>query len=540
VLPKMPLVTERLTLRSLSTADVGERYVGWLNDPLINRFLEVRYAAHSIESTRDFVRSINDSPDSELFGIFLAETGDHIGNIKIGPVNRAHRRAEVGLLLGERPHWGKGFATEAIAAVTGYAFRELGLEKLTAGCYQENVGSRKAFLKAGYVDEATLPGHWLVDGRRQAEFLMAALSSQWQPPGRTERFGDVQRLVLIGGGQLMLSTTEIARGLGYPVSAILAPRHAAETTREGGTLDAALRAAGCRVAVVEDINAWPDVAQVAGGPTGSVALCFGPAWIFAQSVLAAFGRGMINFNGIPIPEYLGGAHYTWQILHQNRTGGCFLQCITSEVDQGDVLRFEYFDLPPTVRTPDDYFVANQTAATAFLRRALGDFRSGAPFSVTPYAPLNRFRLYFPRLRTALNGWIDWSWTAAEIERFCCAFDDPYAGAGTFCREREVRLSCVSVVPEPRIAAHPFSAGLIVRKAPGRIWVMARDGLLSVGSLRFSNGEDALARCGEGDRLVTPPGTLFQALGQRARLTATGFGGELPFGCAGTDGPQCPA
>ena len=34
----------RVGLREICVADVGERYVGWLNDPVIAQFLESRFA----------------------------------------------------------------------------------------------------------------------------------------------------------------------------------------------------------------------------------------------------------------------------------------------------------------------------------------------------------------------------------------------------------------------------------------------------------------------------------------------------------------
>ncbi|HEY1157453.1 MAG TPA: GNAT family protein, partial [Arthrobacter sp.] len=97
-------------------------------------------------------------------GIFLREGDRHIGNIKLGPINVHHRRADIGLLVGDRACWGKGYASEAIAILSDFAFGRLGLHRLTAGMYAENEGSARAFEKAGYAREGLLRGHWLCDG----------------------------------------------------------------------------------------------------------------------------------------------------------------------------------------------------------------------------------------------------------------------------------------------------------------------------------------------------------------------------------------
>jgi RimJ/RimL family protein N-acetyltransferase len=161
-----PLRTDRLVLRTLMIADATERYLGWMRDPETTRFLESRLIDHDLGSLRDYIAMCNDSPASMLLGICLAD-GTHIGNIKLGPIDPYHQHAAFGLLIGERDMWGKGYATEAIAALTAYAFGELGLEKLYAGCYASNVGSARAFLKAGWIEEGRNRSHWRSNSGRE-------------------------------------------------------------------------------------------------------------------------------------------------------------------------------------------------------------------------------------------------------------------------------------------------------------------------------------------------------------------------------------
>lgn len=66
-------------------------------------------------------------------------------------------RERLGLLIGERGAWGRGHGSEAIRLASDYAFRELGVRKLTAGCYADNVGSATAFRRAGWREEGRRP-----------------------------------------------------------------------------------------------------------------------------------------------------------------------------------------------------------------------------------------------------------------------------------------------------------------------------------------------------------------------------------------------
>lgn len=174
--PDSKLTLGDVELFGLAPDDVTDEYVAWLNDPAVNRYLESRFVRHTIESTRQFVQSIADGDDSLLFGIRYVPDGRHVGNIKLGPVDRHHRRAEIGLLVGDRTVWGRGIATRAIGLATRYAFDALGLRKVTAGCYASNVGSRRAFEKAGFVVEAIRKRHFLLDGAPEDAVLLARWS----------------------------------------------------------------------------------------------------------------------------------------------------------------------------------------------------------------------------------------------------------------------------------------------------------------------------------------------------------------------------
>jgi RimJ/RimL family protein N-acetyltransferase len=150
---------------------VTATYVSWLNDTDVSQYLESRFAVHSEESTRAFVQAMLDSPDNLFMGIHNATAGGHVGNIKIGPINRRHGTGEIGILIGEKRAWGKGIATAAILLVCRVAREHLALRKLTAGCYASNTGSRRAFEKAGFEVEG-VRRHQLLLGDRPEDLIL--------------------------------------------------------------------------------------------------------------------------------------------------------------------------------------------------------------------------------------------------------------------------------------------------------------------------------------------------------------------------------
>jgi len=73
------------------------------------------------------------------------------------------RSAEVGYWLGEE-HWGRGIVTEAVRAVTKYAFETFDIMHIFAGVFERNTGSRRVLEKAGFELEGRLRMHATKDG----------------------------------------------------------------------------------------------------------------------------------------------------------------------------------------------------------------------------------------------------------------------------------------------------------------------------------------------------------------------------------------
>ena len=155
---------ERIRLRKIELADVNENYQAWMNDPEVMRYTESRFQTHSLDQIRAYVQSVSDDENSMFFAIIEMKTGKHIGNIKIGHIHPEHRNADVGILIGEKSCWGRGYATEALKLAAAFAADELKLHKLWAGIYADNSGSIQAFRRAGFVLEGRFAQHWISDG----------------------------------------------------------------------------------------------------------------------------------------------------------------------------------------------------------------------------------------------------------------------------------------------------------------------------------------------------------------------------------------
>ncbi|PCH97326.1 MAG: hypothetical protein COB83_02280 [Gammaproteobacteria bacterium] len=354
-----------------------------------------------------------------------------------------------------------------------------------------------------------------------------------QTQKKNVNFAKLKNIVLIGGGDLMVASAKTLKALNFNISVIAAKRHINEQLiLSNETLAHACQRLAISSGALDDINQLNEQTLAKKIPNSAMAICFGPAWVFSEQVIQQFHYGMFNINAIPIPHYLGGAHYTWQLLNNNREGGCFFQQITNQLDQGGVFAKYQFTISKQASTPDDYFVENVKQGSLFINKLAKMFIDGDDFSPTAYAPLNEDRIYLPRLRTDKQAYINWQWSAAEIVNFCQGFDDPYIGAASLVNEKLVRFKKMKLLTltdsnNNEIAAmHPFCAGIIIRKTIRKnnthLVVAAINGFIELGTVVNEQGQCIKDKFKEGMRLHTPQTMLDDAMTYQVIIDSQGF------------------
>ena len=164
---------KNLILKKLSQKDANTEYLKWLNDNEVTKFTEQRFKKHSLSEIKNFIKEKNISKVEFLFGIFIVDKSvkTHVGNIKLGPINRFHQSAEISYLIGNKKFWGKGLGTEAVKMIIQVAKRKFKLKKLTAGCYSNNYGSIKVLKRNSFKKEADLKSQILFKSKRINKLL---------------------------------------------------------------------------------------------------------------------------------------------------------------------------------------------------------------------------------------------------------------------------------------------------------------------------------------------------------------------------------
>jgi len=145
---KIIINRKNICLRKLKEEDASQEYCNWLNDPIVNKFLETRKA--TIEELKEYIREKKENKNCLFLGIFIKDIEKHIGNVKLEPIDWNNKKATLGILIGDKSYWGKGICSMVMKLVTEYAFEKLGLEKIDLGVISENKAAIKCYFNAGY------------------------------------------------------------------------------------------------------------------------------------------------------------------------------------------------------------------------------------------------------------------------------------------------------------------------------------------------------------------------------------------------------
>lgn len=149
--------TERLILRRFTEEDAQDMYNNWASDPEVTKYLT--WPTHkSLDVTKRVIgmwTSSYDNPEYYHWAIELKETGSVIGCISLMNIDNNIDNCEVGFCIGS-DFWNKGLVTEAFNAVIGFAFKEVGFERITARHHVGNDASGRVMVKCGLKYEGTL------------------------------------------------------------------------------------------------------------------------------------------------------------------------------------------------------------------------------------------------------------------------------------------------------------------------------------------------------------------------------------------------
>jgi RimJ/RimL family protein N-acetyltransferase len=155
----------RVYLAPLDKANMATALV-WLTDPEVNRFMLSGHEPMTLEDEERWYDEMATSETDEVFEIHVAEDGRYIGNTGLNKIDRTHRSAELGIMVGSKPDQNQGYGRDAMVTLLRHAFEDLGLHRVFLRCDPLNERGVRAyegvgFTRVGHEREAVLiEGRW--------------------------------------------------------------------------------------------------------------------------------------------------------------------------------------------------------------------------------------------------------------------------------------------------------------------------------------------------------------------------------------------
>ena len=169
-------------LRPMTCADT-DRIVAWRNSENVRRNF-IYQELFTRESHENWIKTMVETGRVVQMIICMLEDGKPVGSVYIRDIDRRHSKAEYGIFIGEKGAVSKGYATQAAELMKAYAFRRLGLHKLTLRVLAENQRARRSYEKAGFCQEGYLKEEVrLKDGRYHDVVLMACFQEEKEEKG---------------------------------------------------------------------------------------------------------------------------------------------------------------------------------------------------------------------------------------------------------------------------------------------------------------------------------------------------------------------
>jgi [ribosomal protein S5]-alanine N-acetyltransferase len=177
--PTSQVTADLVELRPHTPASL-EPLLRWKNDVEIQRLSDGE--THTF--TRDEVavrleRWMRPSDDIVHLAIGLAGRLEPIGFLHLALIERAHRRCRLGIVIGEKDMWGRGYGHQAVSQAVDYAFDVLDLDRITAEVFADNTRSMRLLEGVGFVRDGIMRESIHRDGQRVDELILGLLRREW-------------------------------------------------------------------------------------------------------------------------------------------------------------------------------------------------------------------------------------------------------------------------------------------------------------------------------------------------------------------------
>ena len=143
----MPMISgEKVILKKFKLLDINQNYLSWMNNQSLLKYSNNRFIKHTRKKLLNFYFSMQ-KKNKIFLKIITKENNKFIGTFTCY-INPNHNTANIGILIGDKNFFNKGYGLDAWTAVIKYLFSKKKIRKIFAGTLSENKPMIKIFKKS--------------------------------------------------------------------------------------------------------------------------------------------------------------------------------------------------------------------------------------------------------------------------------------------------------------------------------------------------------------------------------------------------------
>ncbi|WOT40651.1 GNAT family N-acetyltransferase [Streptomyces coeruleorubidus] len=173
------LVSDQVVLREFTLDDVADVLAIIGNDTVTTWLsFDSRDRAQAVTMIEGTIKRAQQEPRSEFYlGVTKHDDNRVIGFARMGL--SGVQAGKLGYAIAAQ-EWGRGYATDAARTLVTYAFKELGLHRVTAAIGPDNSASIAVVQQLGFTREGVLRDHVFANGSWRDSILYSVLEHEWQ------------------------------------------------------------------------------------------------------------------------------------------------------------------------------------------------------------------------------------------------------------------------------------------------------------------------------------------------------------------------
>jgi RimJ/RimL family protein N-acetyltransferase len=141
------LIGKKCFLSPINSSD-AEKFTEWLNDLSVTINLLGFYGKNI--NTENEIEMLKNISKEHNYSIIDIEKDELIGNCSLMGIDNLNQTAEVGIFIGNKNYWNKGYGTEALTLLIDYGFKALNLHNIQLRVFGYNKRAKKCYEKVGF------------------------------------------------------------------------------------------------------------------------------------------------------------------------------------------------------------------------------------------------------------------------------------------------------------------------------------------------------------------------------------------------------